>query len=193
MSWSIYYQKNKDRELRPLYKRAIKFIEPTATKAIDLGCGTGTEVVDLLKRGLIVHAVDKEPQAFEFLKSQIEDFQEKFHPHLSALENLKIWPQVDFLFAYHSFPFCKRESFRSVLKKALNSLSEKGVFAASFFGLEDEWAIEDKVIGIGADEIRNQLHKFEILHLEDTKKTNPSAFQGNKMWNIIEVIAKKNF
>lgn len=191
MSWERYYQKNKGRPLRALYSHAIVLAPPTAKIAMDLGCGIGTEVLDLLSRGFEVHAVDQEPQAIELLNSLVEERRNKLHMHLSSLESLTTWPPTDFLFAYHSFPFCRPEQFRAVVDKALTSISTGGIFVASFFGPEDEWVKENKVVGVSAEEVKSKLTSFEILHFEETKKIGPTALEGDKMWNIIDVIARR--
>lgn len=191
MSWEKYYEKNKGRPLRVLYAQAIQFLRPSAKRAVDLGCGIGTEVFDLLQRGFEVHAVDKEPKSIELIKSNVSANSEKLHVHLSSLESWNAWPQVDFLFAYHSFPFCTPQSFDAVFTKSLMSVLTDGVFAASFFGPEDEWVKEKKVVGISADEIKTRLIGFEIIHFDEIKKVGPTALQGDKMWNVVEVIARR--
>lgn len=191
MSWKKYYEKSKGRPLRALYSQAIAFLDSSAKIAMDLGCGSGTEVLDLLNRGFEVHAVDQESMAIEFLTSQATEAQKKLQPHLCSLETLKAWPQTDFLFAYHSFPFCKPDQFDDVVEKALRSVSKKGICAITFFGLEDQWVTENKVMGISADKVKNKLQDFQILHFEAKIELGPTALQGNKMWHVIEVIARR--
>lgn len=191
MSWQKYNEKNKGRPLRPLYSRAIQFLSPSAMRAVDLGCGVGTEVLDLLQRGLEVHAVDQDPNAIELVTNTAAD-SKMLHAHLSSLENWNIWAQVDFLFAYHSLPFCAAQSFESVVEKSLSSVAPGGICAVSFFGPEDEWVQEKKCVGISAAEVKNKFRGFEILYFDEIKKIGPTALQGDKMWNIVEVIAHRS-
>ena len=192
MSWDKYYEKNKGRPLRALYSQAILFLRPSANRAMDLGCGDGTEVLDLLQRGFEVHAVDQEPKSIELISKNAATKSEKFHSHVSSLENWNIWPKVDFLFAYHSFPFCKPHGFDDVVAKSLSSVVTDGIFAASFFGPQDEWVKEKKVVGISAEDVRIKLSAFEILHFDEIRKIGPTALQGDKMWNVIEVSARRH-
>lgn len=190
LSWEMYYEKNRGRPLRPLFVQAIQFVDSSASRAVDLGCGVGTEVADLLQRGFEVHAVDQEPKSIELVKLNSLN-SPKLHTHLSSLETWKAWPTVDFLFAYHSFPFCDSKNFISVIEKAFSSLSSNGILAVSFFGPEDQWVVENKVVGISESEIKKLLSNFQIIHFEEIKKVGPTALQGDKMWNVIEVIARK--
>jgi trans-aconitate methyltransferase len=190
LSWEKYYEKNKGRALRPLYSQAIQFLSPWAKQALDLGCGVGVEVLDLLRRGLEVHAVDQESKAIELVQASSEN-SKKLQTHLTSLEKWNAWPAVDFLFAYHSLPFCAAESFESVMDKALSSVVTNGILAVSFFGPEDEWVKENKVVGICAEEVKRKLNNFEILHFEETKEVGPTALQGNKLWHVVEVIGRR--
>lgn len=190
MSWEMYYEKNKGRPLRSLFVQAIQFVNPSATHAVDLGCGVGTEVADLLQRGFEVHAVDQEIKSIELVKANTSN-SPNLHAHLSSLENWTVWPKVDFLFAYHSFPFCDSKNFISVIEKAFSSIKSNGILAVSFFGPEDQWVVENKVVGISESEVRKLLSNFQVIHFEEIKKVGPTALQGDKMWNVIEVIARK--
>jgi len=191
LSWEIYYEKNKGRPLRPLYSQAVSFLNPSAKKAADLGCGVGTEVLDLLQRGFEVHALDQEAKSIEHVTQLTQAHCSRLHTHISSLENWEVWPKVDFLFAYHSFPFCSADQFDAVIEKSLSSVAPGGIYAVSFFGPEDEWVKENKVVGISADDVKEKLHGFNILHFEEIKKIGPTVLQGRKMWNIIDVIARR--
>lgn len=190
MSWEEYYEKSKGRPVRGLYARAIKFIDPSAKCAVDLGCGDGTEALDLLSRGLIVHAVDQEVTSIQFVKSQ-SNRNPQLYTHHSSLENWQEWPKTDFLFAYHSLPFVAHDRFREVIKQALESVNKEGIFSASFFGPSDDWVKTGRLAGISADDIKTKLIDFEILHFEEIRKKGPTALQGDKFWDITEVIARR--
>lgn len=191
MSWDQYYEKNLGRSLRPLYLQAIQFVPSSAKQAADLGCGIGTEVQDMLKRGFEVHAIDQEAKAIQLVQESVKENSNRLRAHHSSLEDWKIWPEVDFLFAYHSFPFCSPASFEAVVNKSLSSVNSDGIFASSFFGPEDAWAQAGRVVGITAGEVKLKLNDFDILHFEEIKKLGPTALSGDKMWHVIEVIARR--
>ena len=190
MSWEKYYEKSQGRPVRSLYARAIKHIDPSAKCAVDLGCGDGTEALDLLGRGLTVHAVDQEATSVNFVKSQSNNHP-NLYTHQSALENWQEWPKADFLFAYYSLPFVAHDRFHAVIDQALASVNQAGIFAASFFGPTDDWVKTGHLAGITTEEIKIGLKGFEILHCEEIKKIGPTALQGDKFWDVTEVVARK--
>lgn len=188
-SWKKYYEKNQGRGLRPLYLKALPFLHSSAAVALDLGCGDGKEVLDLLARGFQVHAMDQEQEAIDLILQQSDSVQ--LLTYVSSLENWQEWPQVDFLFAHHSLPFCRQEKLDNVLEQAISTLKPDGIFAASFFGLEDEWVVEGKTTGVSTQYLEGKLSAFDLLHVEETKKQGKTALQGDKMWNVIDVIARR--
>jgi SAM-dependent methyltransferase len=67
--WTKYYEAQLGRAPRPLYLDAVaRFDRPG--RAVDLGCGDGTESLDLLARGWRVYAVDQQPAALSILTSR---------------------------------------------------------------------------------------------------------------------------
>lgn len=191
MSWEIYFEKNKERSLRPLYSKAISLFNSKSQVAMDLGCGVGTEVADLLQRGFTVHALDQESRAIELVKAKASNFADRLHTYVTPFELMRDWPSVDFLYSFHALPFCNRSYFDEVVNRSIRSVSPDGLYVASFFGLEDEWVVADKVVGISDVEVRSRLHGFDVLHFVEDKKVGKTVMNGEKMWHVVEVIAKR--
>ena len=195
-TWESYYEKNKDRPLRDFYLKAITLApNGDSLSALDLGCGVGTEAIDLLSRGYIVHAVDPENSALKMVKASpalLTDTLARLITHHTRAEDFHPWPPVDFFYAFHSFPFCEPEKLDEVIQLAIASVKNGGIFAASFFGTEDEWVREKKASGIGASSLRSWLSDFDLLHFEESSKLGPTALAGDKHWHLIEIIAKKH-
>jgi tellurite methyltransferase len=191
LSWEVYFEKNKDRPLRPLYRKAISLFNSKSRIAMDLGCGVGTEAADLLQRDFTVHALDQEAQAIASLKAEAFRNMDRLHTYVISFELFKEWPAVDFLYSFHALPFCKRSDFDHVVNRTIESVLPGGLYVVSFFGLEDEWAVADKVMGISSDEVKSKLNGFELLHFEEAKKMGKTVVNGDKMWHTIDVIASK--
>lgn len=158
---------------------------------MDFGCGAGMEAVDLLQRGFVVHAVDRESKAIEILENNTVSSLANLNIHHCSFEDLHDWPQVDFFFAFHSLPFCKQEFFKNTLEKSFQSVKAEGLYVGSFFGLEDEWVADQRVVGISADDLKKSLIEFDLLHFEETKEIGKTVMNGPKMWHVIEVIGRK--
>ena len=62
--WGSYYEKLRDRPPRKTVIAALDaFGERKDALALDLGCGDGRDIVEILRRGWKVVAVDSEPGA----------------------------------------------------------------------------------------------------------------------------------
>lgn len=191
MFWEVYFEKNKDRPLRLLYTKAISLFNSKSQVAMDLGCGVGTEVADLLQRGFTVHALDQEFQAIDLVTAKASNYVDRLQTYVMPFELLREWPAVDFLYSFHALPFCNRIHFDQVVNRSVGSVVPGGLYVASFFGFEDEWVVANKVVGISGEELRSKLHGFEVLHFEEDKKIGKTVMNGEKMWHTIEVIAQR--
>src|SRR3954470_9388364 len=70
--WAAYYRQLRDRPPRRTLLAALDgFGEtPADALAIDLGCGDGRDIVEILRRGWRVVAVDAEPEALRRLAAR---------------------------------------------------------------------------------------------------------------------------
>lgn len=182
--------------MRPLYLKALGHFQdlpgPDSFSALDLGCGIGTETLDLLRKGFRVHAFDKEPQVIALLRASAEQTRltAGLTTQICAIELLQEWPSIDLFYAFHVLPFVPKDYFAQVLSRSIQSVKPGGLYVASFFGAQDDWVVAGTATGISTEEILRNLHQFEVLHFEEVKSLGPSALNGQKRWHIIEVIAK---
>lgn len=193
--WKLYFEKNKNRAMRPLLQKGLELLQPGMKTALDIGCGVGIEVQALLSQGLTVFALDPDPEAIGYLKSKFPtelSSDGKLHTISNTAENLIDWPSVDFIFSYHAFPFCKSGTLLPTLERSLTALNSNGLFVGSFFGPEDEWVQIQKSTGITIQELRTSLKNFKIISFEEIIRTGPDVAGNLKNWHIFEVIAQKN-
>lgn len=191
MSWDVYFEKNNDRLLRPLYLKAISLFDSKSRIATDLGCGAGTETVDLFNRGFVVHAFDKEFKAIDLVKAKIGNGEGRLHTSVVSFEEMTTLPKVDFFYSFHALPFCGPAYFDQVVAMTIDSVSTGGLYVASFFGPEDDWVITGHTVGITAQDIKSKLESFEILHFDENIKKGMTVMNGEKNWHTIEVIARR--
>lgn len=79
-----------------------------------------------------------------------------------------------------------------MLNESIQSVRTGGLFAASFFGPEDDWAQSGKVTELSALDLRIALKEFKILHLHEIKKQSITVVNGDKLLHSVEVIAHRN-
>lgn len=68
--WGGYHARSRERGPRPLLLRACDFLGAGGGRmAVDLGCGSGTDVIALLQRGWAVTAVDQDEAGLRLLRA----------------------------------------------------------------------------------------------------------------------------
>lgn len=70
-------------------------------------------------------------------------------------------------------------------------MKPNGVFAGSFFGINDEWVKTDQTSGLSKENLESYLSSFDVLHFEEVEKVGNTALSGPKHWHFIDVIARK--
>jgi SAM-dependent methyltransferase len=120
--WEDYYRALEGRPPRPLFLEALPLL-PTPDPdgrpllAIDLGCGDGTETIELLKRGWNVLAIDNHPDAIARLQAQA---QREHRPRLKATTvsfRDAVLPRADLIYAGLSLPFCEPTTFHEIWRQ----------------------------------------------------------------------------
>lgn len=192
--WERYFQKNKDRDVRPLFLESLKYLNDSlnAKKELDLGCGVGVETFALLKNNFLVDSVDHQLEAKKYIESNLDPiYQSKFSFYLSDFSDFKYTKQYDFVYAYHSLSFCKSEDFLKLTNDAVHCLKMNGVFAGSFFGEQDEWSLNGKVNGITKNDLLKILNSFEILSFKETLQNNAASTNECQKFHVFDVIAQR--
>jgi tellurite methyltransferase len=195
MSWEQYFEKNKVRTVRPFYAKAIEFVPDFKSEnrtAIDLGCGAGVETADLLSRGWNVIAIDREPSSISaVVELASQQSNQKLKTICSSFEDLSEVPFAELIYSYHSLPFCHADKLDRVWSLIRDAVKPNGIFAGSFFGLNDEWVKSGHTTGVSSEKLTQYLSTFDIIHYEEVDKIGNTALSGPKHWHFIEIIGKK--
>jgi tellurite methyltransferase len=196
-TWEQYFETNKGRPVRKLYAQAIKHVvvnqtsTPGSDMAIDIGCGAGNEAVDLLSRGWTVTALDKELSAIQATKDlAASTCTENLHMMHLSIEQLSALPRANFVHSFHTLQLCKPREFDRVWQMIVSAINSGGIFAGTFFGLQDDWVQTGDAIGLGIDELRTRFIEFDVLKMQEIDRIGP-VHLGQKHWNYIEVIGQK--
>ena len=98
--WDAYYEALTGRQVRELFSRALRLIGPTPPgRALDLGCGDGTETRTLLTAGWHVVAVDMEPAAESRILAGVPDEQRaRLEVVISELSTVQL-PPAELIYA----------------------------------------------------------------------------------------------
>lgn len=193
-AWEKYFLKNKDRSIRPLFTKASTFLKSNSDDrtALDVGSGIGIETLALIKMGYTVTAIDNQITSKNHIESQLSvDGQTNLKFILSDFLDFNFDKQYDFVWAYHTLPFCNESSFLRVAQDSFKSVKTSGIFAGSFFGDKDEWDLNKRANGISKNQLTELLSPFEIIEFNETLERGKLALGGEKNWHVIDVIARK--
>ena len=181
-------------ENKPPRKNIVHFISNynIIGNAIDLGCGSGSDTVFLIKNNWNVLAIDSSNVEERIRKKLASNEQGKLRFEAQRFEELRL-PKCDLLISNNSLPFCDQNYFRQMWTEICFSINDKGYFVGNFFGINDEWNTEnDKRTFFTKEEVIKLFDGFEILEIQDIEIDKPTAQGKIKHWHTIEIIARKN-
>lgn len=182
---------------RPRLLHTLDTYFPAKTgHALDLGCGSGRDINELLNRGWRVDGVDSDGQS-------LESAREIFAKHLdcltlieSSFEALTLFQKkYDLVNASYSLPFCPRDHFPNFWGKIISSLKVGGYLTCELFGVRDSWNSIDPEKGertfLTKEKVQEYLVPFDIIELEELEFDKPSFNGPEKHWHVFQCIARK--
>ena len=126
-----YYENTKNALPHPMVKKIVNMNIKTEN-AIDLGCGTGSDTVYLIKNGWNVLAIDKEDTE-QFISSKLNDEEiKRFRFDSQNFETIQL-ERTKLLVANFSIPFCKKDCFNQFWNKIVDSILKERIFCRKFF------------------------------------------------------------
>lgn len=158
--------------------------------AIDLGCGEGTDALELLARGWLVLAADAEPAGLALLRAHIPPAAAGRIRVLHASFTEADLPSADLIHAGFSLPFCPAREFPALRARIRRALAPGGIFAGQLFGTRDTRADDPDMTFYARHQVETLLDGLDILRLEETERDG-HAFSGPKHWHTFGILARK--
>jgi tellurite methyltransferase len=192
---STYHQLTKDDSCSELLKKFFEISNLTTGQALDLGCGSGRDSLELLKRGWNVTSVDKSVEGVNFLKERVSD-RDAINIRNESFEGLTLSQNYyDFVYSSFALSFCQKSDWPKLWKEIVNSLNEDGVLAINFFGVNDGFK-DSKLYGdmtfFNKEDINMHLSSFNIMYEEEKEVDKESKVGQMKHWHVFTVIAQKS-
>lgn len=188
-----YIEKTKDRLPKSALVRLVKEIEPG--KAIELGIGSGTDTIYLLKNGWNVDAVDINEDGKNIVQKAIESEQEdKFVFIKRKFEDLKLQKnQYDLVVGFDSLHFCDKEFFQEFFNTISGALKTNGYFIGNLLGDKDSWKKikNNSMMFFSREEIANLFKEYEILFLKENESDGQTISGKPKHWHSFLIKARK--
>lgn len=194
--WPGYFRAVAGKPARETLLRALELFDKEARSdlprlAIDLGCGSGRDTFELLRRGWRVLAVDSSELGLSLLTKEIPpEHAARLETMLSTYEEFT--PRCATLInASFALPFCERSRFDEVWGRLVAALPPGGRFAGQFFGDRDGWAALGDRLHHTRPQVERLLADFVIDRLEEVENREAGATGSVKDWHLFHVVAKK--
>lgn len=186
--WKSYYEKLRDRPPRRTLLKALDGFDPLPPDAlaVDLGCGAGRDLVEMLRRGWRVVAVDSEPEA---LRKFPED--ERITPILGRLEDVPLPIGLHLVNSSFAMPLCEPEKFRDLWTRIREALPPGGRFSGQWYGPRDTWFGRPGMTFVSRDEALALLKGLELEMFEEEEDDGVTPRGNTKHWHIFHIVARK--
>jgi len=185
--WNRYFEATGTEPRQTLLDAVARFDEPGL--AVDLGCGTGRDTAELLRRGWRVIAIDGQAEAIERLHAVLGPDSERLEARVARFEEAE-WPACDLVNASFALPFAPPARFREVWGRIVGSLRPGGRFCGQLFGDRDDWAGSGVVVQTRA-ELDELLAPFAVEQLGVFDEDGTTSVGSRKHWHLYHVVARK--
>jgi SAM-dependent methyltransferase len=190
--WGLYYEKLRDRPPRKTLVAALDaFGKRTGALAVDLGCGDGRDVVEILRRGWNVVAVDAEPAALSRLAERKLPGAERITPIVARFEDVPLPLGVQLVNASFALPLCEPERFHEMWTRICEALPTGGRFSGQWYGPRDSWVGRPGITFLLRDEAMALLDGFEVEMFEEEEADSTTPRGKPKHWHIFHIVARK--
>lgn len=194
--WRLYYDKTTGRPPRPTLLAALAAFEREGRDAaglfaVDLGCGSGRDTIELLRRSWAVLAIDSEPAAIEELSRRADlPAGARLQTQIARLETAE-WPACDLVNASFSLPLVPREAFAGLWRRIRASLRPDGRFAGQLYGERDGWAGNPEMTHLSRPEIDAFLDGLAVEMFEEIEEDSLTPRGKPKHWHVFHLVARK--
>ncbi|MBQ7714574.1 MAG: class I SAM-dependent methyltransferase [Clostridia bacterium] len=183
--WSNYQSRSYDHDPNKFLVDFLK--EHRVRTAIDLGCGSGNDSVNMVKSGIKVTAIDGQLNRNYILDRLNGDEKDRVSFIESTFEEVEL-PTADLVAAIFSLPFCERDCFETLWNKIYVSINEGGYFVGQLFGDRDDWNAVDYINTFTIEEVKRYLKKYKLITFEEVEYVRE---YNNKKWHLFNIAAQK--
>jgi SAM-dependent methyltransferase len=191
--WGAYYEKLRERPPRRTLITALDSFGPDAagSLAVDLGCGDGRDVIEMLRRGWRVVAVDAEPEALRQLQARPLSPGHELTPIQARFEDVPLPIGVSLVNSSFAMPLCEPEAFHRLWERIREALPSGGRFSGQWYGPKDSWVGRPGMTFLSRNEAEGMLAGFDPEMFEEEEADGVTPRGNAKHWHIFHIVARK--
>jgi tellurite methyltransferase len=191
--WAAYYEKLRERPPRRTLVTALDRFGADAADslAVDLGCGDGRDVIEMLRRGWRVVAVDSEPEALKQLQARPLPPHHELTPVQARFEDVPLPLGLRLVNSSFAMPLCEPEAFRRVWERIRDALPSGGRFSGQWYGPRDTWAGRPGMTFVSRDDALALLAGLDLEMFEEEEDDGVTPRGNAKHWHIFHIVARK--
>jgi SAM-dependent methyltransferase len=194
-TWSAFYDAVAHRPPHDTLLKALALFDGGPERerfAIDLGCGSGRDTLEMLRRSWRVLAIDREPEGLARLVDAAPiTSKPRLTTRATAFEAIASLPPCDFVNASFSLPFCAPAHFDVLWQAIVRAIQPRGRFAGTLFGINDEWAHDTTMTFHMRDQVDAMLAPLKVEQLLEHERDGVTATGAQKHWHVFHVVAFK--
>ena len=192
--FAAYHAATREGAPRKTLLAALDASAPATGFALDLGCGTGRDTVEMLRRGWRVLAVDADAEAIAELRRRPEAVAAgaRLETQVARFEAIAL-PRCDLVNSSFALPLCGPAPFPALWERIREALAPGGRIACQLFGPRDSFARRDDPPVIHERAAIDALlagFAVEMLEEEETDSVTPRG--QKKHWHIFHVVARQD-
>jgi tellurite methyltransferase len=189
--WAAYYQQLRDRPPRRTLIAALDAFgeTPADALAIDLGCGDGRDVIEILRRGWRVVAVDAEPEALRQLGER--KLPGEITPINARLEEVPLPIGMQLVNSSFAMPLCEPERFHDLWTRIREELPAGGRFSGQWYGMRDSWVGRPGITFLERDAAQALLDGLDVEMFEEEESDSVTPRGNPKHWHTFHIVARK--
>jgi SAM-dependent methyltransferase len=194
VAWAAYYEKLRNRPPRRTLLAALDRFGPQGrgALAVDLGCGDGRDVIELLRRGWRVVAVDAEPEALRRLQDRPLPAASELTPIVARFEDVPLPLGLSLVNSSFALPLCEPTAFRTLWERIREALPSGGRFSGQWYGPRDSWVGRPGITFLARDEALALLAGFALEMFEEEEADGVTPRGSPRHWHIFHIVARKN-
>ncbi len=194
-SWRDYYKKTGARPPRETLLFALdrfdeENIAPELKLAADLGCGSGRDTVEIIRRGWQVLAVDAEQDAIDGLRAREEIPEDApLETLTSRLQDADL-PERMLINASFVLPLIEPPDFPDLWNNMLAALLPGGRISCQLYGERDSWVGRPGLTFFSREGVDALLNTLDIEYFREEEDDSTTPRGTEKHWHIFHIVAR---